>query len=145
MWNRERLTTTREGGTTCGFCSSASSAAYPFRRSASSRTWTLLSRLGGPALRRFVDDVRALGLKVLITELDVNDTQITGGVQDRDAVVARCYSDYLLEVVPPGHVDRVIFWTATDKGNWLNSVRAPNSSGLTGSASPGIAGREPEA
>jgi endo-1,4-beta-xylanase len=79
---------------------------------------------GGRALRQFVDEVKALGLQVLITELDVNDTQVTGNYQDRDAAVARCYSDYLLEVVPPGHVDRVIFWTATDKGNWLNSVRA---------------------
>jgi endo-1,4-beta-xylanase len=38
---------------------------------------------GGPALRRFVDEVRALGLQVLITELDVNDSQVTGNLQDR--------------------------------------------------------------
>jgi endo-1,4-beta-xylanase len=81
--------------------------------------------LGGADLSRFLDQVRALGLQVLVTELDVNDTQVPGTFQVRDAVVARCYSDYLLDVMPAGHIDRLIFWTASDKGNWLNSVRAP--------------------
>jgi endo-1,4-beta-xylanase len=80
---------------------------------------------GGADLARFLHDVRALGLEVLITELDVNDTQVPGNFQARDAVVAKCYSDYLLDVVPAAHVNRLVFWTASDKGNWLNSVHSP--------------------
>jgi endo-1,4-beta-xylanase len=80
---------------------------------------------GGASLDRFLGEVRALGLQVLITELDVDDTQITGDFPTRDAAVAKCYSEYLLNVVSTGQVDRLIFWTASDKGNWLNSVRAP--------------------
>lgn len=80
---------------------------------------------GGADLNRFLDQVRALGLRVMVTELDVNDTQVAGSPEVRDSVVARCYSDYLLDVMPAGHIDQLIFWTLSDKGNWLNSVRAP--------------------
>ena len=79
---------------------------------------------GGASLNRFLDQVRSLGLQVLITELDVDDTQVAGNIQTRDAVVAKCYSDYLAQVMQPGHVNQLIFWTASDKGNWLNSVHA---------------------
>jgi endo-1,4-beta-xylanase len=81
---------------------------------------------GGAALARFLSDVRALGLQVLITELDVNDTHVPGDLQARDEAVAKCYADYLMNVVPLAHVERVIFWTVSDKGNWLNSMQAPN-------------------
>jgi endo-1,4-beta-xylanase len=81
---------------------------------------------GGAALTRFLDNVRALGLQVLITELDVNDTHVAGDRQARDAAVAQCYADYLTNVVPAGHVERLIFWTLSDKGNWMNSLHVPN-------------------
>ena len=80
---------------------------------------------GGESLTRFLQQVRALGLKVLITELDVNDSQIQGDVPSRDAAVAKYYADYLANVVSAGKVNQLIFWSATDKGNWLNSMKAP--------------------
>ena len=80
--------------------------------------------MGGASLNRFLDDVRSLGLQVLITELDVDDTQVAGDNQSRDAAVAQCYSDYLTQVVPQGRVDRLIFWTASDRFNWMNSIHA---------------------
>jgi endo-1,4-beta-xylanase len=79
---------------------------------------------GGSSVNRFLEQVRALGLRVLITELDVDDTQVAGSLQIRDGIVAKCYSDYLTEVVPAGQIKQLIFWTASDKGNWLNSMRA---------------------
>ncbi len=81
--------------------------------------------LGGDSLSQFLQQVRGLGLQVLITELDVNDSQVPGDVPARDAAVAKYYSDYLTSVVSAGKVNQLIFWTACDKGNWLNSMKAP--------------------
>jgi len=77
----------------------------------------------GDLLIRFMDGVRSLGLQVLITELDVNDTAVEGDFAARDSVVARCYYDYLTRVVPAGGIKRVIFWTPSDKWVWMNSMR----------------------
>ncbi len=81
--------------------------------------------LGGDALNQFLTQVRGLGLQVMITELDVNDSLVPGDVLARDAAVAKCYSDYLTSVVPAGKVNQMIFWSATDRGNWLNSMKGP--------------------
>jgi endo-1,4-beta-xylanase len=94
---------------------------------------------GGPALNQFLSEIRALGFQVLITELDVNDTRVPGEVQARDLAVAKCYSDYVLNVVPAGHVERLIFWTVSDKGNWMNSLHSPNFQRPDGSSHrPGL-------
>ncbi len=91
---------------------------------------------GGEGLSTFIKQVRDMGLEMLITELDVNDTNIPGNVQARDQVVAKTYHDYLTAVVPPSATKRVIFWTATDKFDWLDSAhqdradRTPHRAGL---------------
>ncbi len=78
---------------------------------------------GGPAFLEFIERVRALGLQVLITELDVDDSKVQGNEQERDRVVAQCYYDYLTQVVPAGRTDRIIFWTPSDRWDWLNSMQ----------------------
>ncbi len=78
------------------------------------------------SLIHFADEVRSLGLQLLITELDVNDTRVEGDIATRDKVVARCYHDYLMQVVPAAGISRVIFWTPSDKWVWLNSMRGEN-------------------
>ena len=78
---------------------------------------------GGPAFLEFIKRVRALGLQVLITELDADDSNVQGSDQERDRVVAQCYYDYLTQVVPAGKTDRVIFWTPSDRWDWLNSMQ----------------------
>lgn len=79
---------------------------------------------GGAAFLDFLKRVRGLGLQVLITELDVDDTNVPGDDPERDRVVAQCYYDYLTQVVPTGKVDRIIFWTPSDRWDWLNSIKA---------------------
>jgi endo-1,4-beta-xylanase len=79
--------------------------------------------LGDASLVRFVDTVRGMGLDVLITELDVNDTQVAGDIANRDREVARCYHDYLMRIGHAGGTKRVIFWTPSDQWVWLNSVK----------------------
>jgi endo-1,4-beta-xylanase len=79
--------------------------------------------LGGVAFLQFIRRVRALGLQVLITELDVDDSKVQGDEQERDRVVAQCYYDYLTKVVPAGKTDRIIFWAPSDRWDWLNSMQ----------------------
>jgi endo-1,4-beta-xylanase len=81
---------------------------------------------GGAGLSTFIKQVRDMGLQMLITELDVNDTRTEGDFQTRDEVVAKTYHDYLMEVVPASGTKRVIFWTPTDKWDWLNSTNIPH-------------------
>ncbi len=77
---------------------------------------------------RFVKQIKEMGLQVLITELDVNDSKIAdraGDVSPRDQQVASDYSDYLLEIIRAGSVNRIIFFAIDDRGNWYDSMAAP--------------------
>jgi endo-1,4-beta-xylanase len=71
---------------------------------------------------RFIQAIRSLGLKILITELDINDTKIPGSFAERDDAVARAYSDYLLRIVPRTGTEQVIFWTPWDGSDWLDTL-----------------------
>ena len=64
-----------------------------------------------------------MGLQVLITELDVDDSKVQGDERERDRVVAKCYYDYVTQVVPAGKSERIIFWTPSDRWDWLNSMQ----------------------
>jgi endo-1,4-beta-xylanase len=92
--------------------------------------------LGGAALTAFIKQIRDMGLQMLITELDVNDTHVPGNIQARDAVVAKTYQDYLSQVVPASGTKRIIFWTPSDKFDWLDSAhqdrpdKTPHRAGL---------------
>lgn len=78
---------------------------------------------GGASFLEFLKRVRGLGLQVLITEMDVDDSNVQGGEQERDRVVAKCYYDYLTQVVPAGKTNRIVFWTPSDRWDWLNSMQ----------------------
>ena len=94
---------------------------------------------GGAGLSTFIKQVRDLGLQMLITELDVNDTQVKGNPQARDRIVAQTYQDYLNQVVPASDTKRVIFWTASNKFDWMNSVHDPKWQRADGTAHrPGL-------
>jgi endo-1,4-beta-xylanase len=80
---------------------------------------------GGAALVTFIKQIRDLGLQILVTELDVNDTQLQGNAQTRDTVVAQTYQDYLEQVLPASDSKRVVFWTLSNKFSWMNSAHGP--------------------
>jgi endo-1,4-beta-xylanase len=75
---------------------------------------------------RFIQAIRSLGLKILITELDINDTKILGSFTERDNALAHAYSDYLLRIVPRTGTEQVIFWTPWDGSDWLDSLHGAN-------------------
>lgn len=78
----------------------------------------------GAGLRDFIREVAAFDMQVFITELDVSDHNLTGSVQDRDAVVAKIYGDYLNLVLAEPNVTAVLTWGITDKYSWLNHHHA---------------------
>ncbi len=85
------------------------------------------SRLvASPGRDRFIGELRGLGLEVLITELDVNDTYIQGSFADRRRAVAEVYGDYLRSVLPAAGARQCIFWSPSDKNNWLDAAQWQN-------------------
>jgi endo-1,4-beta-xylanase len=77
-----------------------------------------------PSRQSFITALRQFGLKILLTELDVDDTAVEGNISERDAVVARCYRDYLASLMPQAQPSRIIFFSATDQKNWYDAVPA---------------------
>lgn len=79
-------------------------------------------------VRKFLRDVADLGLKILVTELDVNDQNLSGDVATRDRIVAGMYEDYLSAVLDEPATIAVLTWGLSDRYTWLAN-RKPRSDG----------------
>lgn len=78
----------------------------------------------GAGLMAMIAEVRGMGLKVLVTEMDVNDRYVGAAVGLRDAAVAAMYGSYLGTVLQDPAVIAVLTWGITDKYTWLNGEDA---------------------
>jgi endo-1,4-beta-xylanase len=78
----------------------------------------------GAGLMAMIAEVRKMGLKVLVTEMDVNDRYVAQEIGARDAAVARMYGSYLGTVLQDRAVIAVLTWGITDKYTWLNGEDA---------------------
>ena len=70
--------------------------------------------------RRFIDEVVAMGYKLLVTEFDVNDRMAPAAIGPRDRMVAdyaRAYLDIMLSYPQLGDV---LCWGMVDRYSWLN-------------------------
>lgn len=74
----------------------------------------------GKGLMKLLDHVHAMGLKVLVTEMDVNDRDLPPDIAGRDAAVAAVYGSYLSMVAPHPALCAVLTWGLTDRWTWLN-------------------------
>jgi endo-1,4-beta-xylanase len=74
----------------------------------------------GPALKAFMADVQKLGLKMMLTEMDVNDRELPPDIPTRDAAVADLYTSYLRTTLANPAVLALLTWGITDKYTWLN-------------------------
>jgi endo-1,4-beta-xylanase len=85
------------------------------------------SKFSQRKLSDFLDQVRALGLTVQITELDVRDTQVQGDIAARDAAVASMYKAFADVCLSHSSVEMIVLWNVTDADSWLNDKwnRAP--------------------
>ncbi len=69
-----------------------------------------------------IGEIGGKGLRLHITELDVNDESFPDDVRRRDNMVARRYSDFLTAVLAVKQVDTVINWQLSDRYSWYASL-----------------------
>ncbi|GAA6618550.1 endo-1,4-beta-xylanase [Scytonema sp. NUACC26] len=86
------------------------------------------TRFNANKFRKFLNDVASLGLKILVTELDVGDRNLPADLARRDRIVAACYEDYLSTVLDERAVIEVLTWGLTDKYTWYSQF-LPRSDG----------------
>jgi len=70
----------------------------------------------------FVHELRQLGLQILLTEIDVDDTRLPADIVKRDAAVSDCYTDYLTSMFREAQPNRIIFFCASDQKNWYDAI-----------------------
>jgi endo-1,4-beta-xylanase len=78
----------------------------------------------GPGVRNLIQQAHAMGLRVMLTELDVDDRAYAPAADVRDEAVANTYSQYLKAALGDGYVTGVLTWGVTDKASWLNREKA---------------------
>lgn len=81
----------------------------------------------GPGLSRFIWAIRDLGLSVYVTELDVDDSRLSGSTAARDAIVAETYKRYLDLILATRSVSTIITWGVLD---------TPHRTGATATSGP---------
>jgi endo-1,4-beta-xylanase len=86
-------------------------------------------QLAAEELRTLLSDVAALGLDILVTELDCVDIGFPADTAQRDAEVAARYTEFLDVVLAEPRVKTVITWGISDGDTWLNE-HAPRPDGL---------------
>ncbi|HLI75678.1 MAG TPA: endo-1,4-beta-xylanase, partial [Acidobacteriaceae bacterium] len=74
----------------------------------------------GEGLRQFMHEVQGMGLKMLLTEMDVNDRALPSDVATRDKAVASTYGSYLKLTLGNPDTIALLTWGITDKYTWLN-------------------------
>jgi endo-1,4-beta-xylanase len=76
----------------------------------------------GQGLRDYMASIRQMGLKIFVTEMDVNEDDLPyDDVAQRDHAIAETYRDYLGVVLAEPAVTAVLTWGVSDSHTWLNS------------------------
>lgn len=81
------------------------------------------TNIAGPHFRQFLGDVSALGLKILITEMDVQDNNLPADVAVRDRIIGDLYYQYLSTVLAEKAVVAVLNWGLSDAYSWMVSFK----------------------
>ncbi len=82
-------------------------------------------------LRRFLANIAAMGMRIIISELDVADKSLPADPAARDKRVAEVTKRYLETVLDERAVIAVLTWGLSDKHSWLNeAAHAKRGDGL---------------
>jgi endo-1,4-beta-xylanase len=74
----------------------------------------------GKGLADYIESVRAIGLEVYLTEMDVYDDDLPDDVQRRDYVVAETYRQFLDVALANPAIKLILTWGVSDRRTWLN-------------------------
>ncbi len=74
----------------------------------------------GAGLEQFMHEVQSLGLKILLTEMDVNDRALPSDIPTRDKAVGEVYAHYLKLTLANPDTIALLTWGITDRYTWLN-------------------------
>ena len=75
-----------------------------------------------PALAKFGEDLKRLGVSLLVSELDIIDWNIRGGPKEQDAAALKIVGDLLDGILAAGRPDSVVCWGITDRYSWISDV-----------------------
>lgn len=78
--------------------------------------------------RQFLKEVADLGVKIVISELDVSDVDLPKNIEVRDRIVAESYYQFLSVVLDEPAVTSIVNWGLSDRYTWLSDF-APRSDG----------------
>jgi endo-1,4-beta-xylanase len=81
------------------------------------------TRFNPTKLRNFLKEVANMGLKILITEMDVADNGLPVDEQKRDRKIAEVYNEYLMTVLDEPAVIAILTWGLSDRYTWLSDHR----------------------
>jgi endo-1,4-beta-xylanase len=70
----------------------------------------------------FVEDLRKLGVGVMVTELDLIDWRLPGPISDRDRDAARHVETFLTAMARTGQLEAIITWGITDRYSWVSET-----------------------
>ncbi|HSY81810.1 MAG TPA: endo-1,4-beta-xylanase, partial [Gemmatimonadaceae bacterium] len=87
-----------------------------------------LQKLNTKLLTGFLKSISDMGLKILVTELDVQDKGLPADPNARDQAIAQSYSTFLNAVLQNTNVIVVETWGLSDKYSWLKN-HAPRDDG----------------
>ncbi len=73
-------------------------------------------------LARFARDLKALGVKLIVTELDVIDWKLPAPPDERDRLAARHVERFLQAVTAEGPLDTLVTWGITDRYSWIHDT-----------------------
>ncbi len=79
-------------------------------------------RTGADNLIKFVRDLKALGLEVAVTELDVIDWKLSADPTVRDRAVVATVREFLDAITEAGTVRNITTWGLSDKHSWIKDV-----------------------
>ena len=83
----------------------------------------------GEGLRGFVRQMRHVNMQVFVTEMDVNESKLSGSSEERDAAVAKIYGDYATMMLAEPNVTALLTWGITDRYTWLNGGKWARTDG----------------
>jgi endo-1,4-beta-xylanase len=76
-----------------------------------------------PEFTTFLQKVADMGLKIIVSEMDVIDSDLPADVSARDQTVANVYLDYLSTVLREKSVVAVLTWGISDRYSWISGYK----------------------